>query len=454
MSRSLIKIERNGAFCGRTRLRLSVGIRPICWYLGWYPADSNEDDTNMPLTDTAVRGAKAGNKPQKLSDGGGLFLLVQPSGSKLWRLAYRFGGKQKTQALGVYPNVSLAQARGGRDEAKKLLARGIDPSAQRKRDRQIAATSAANTFKVVAAEFVEKLEREGRATRTLEKNRWLLEFATEEIGDHPISEITAPELLAVLRGIERRGRFETAKRLRSICGTVFRYAIATGRAERDPSADLRGALTAHQVNHRATIVDPKAIGALLRAIDDFEGQPTTRSALRLAPHVFVRPGELRHAEWSEFDLDGAVWSIPAAKMKMRRAHRVPLSSPSLSIVRQLKEITGNGRWLFPSVRTVLRPISENTLNAVLRRLGYGSEDMSSHGFRAMAATRLNEMGRWNPDAIERQMAHQEANAVRRAYTHGTEFWDERVAMMQAWSDYLDGLRLDGQLVAFPRATGT
>jgi integrase len=408
----------------------------------------------MPLTDTTVRSAKAGHKPRKISDGGGLFLLVQPGGGKLWRLAYRFGGKQQTQALGIYPEVSLAQARSGRNEAKKLLAQGIDPSAQRKRDKQVAAASAVNTFKVVATELMAKHEREGRAKRTLEKNRWLLEFAIAEIGDRPIAEITAPELLAVLRGIERRGRFETAKRLRSISGTVFRYAIATGRAERDPSADLRGALTVHQVNHRATIVEPKAIGALLRAIEEFEGQLTTRAALRLAPHVFVRPGELRHAEWSEFDLDGAVWSIPATKMKMRRPHRVPLSRQSLAIIGEIKAITGNGRWLFPSVRTILRPISENTLNAALRRLGYGTEDMSSHGFRAMAATRLNETGRWNADAIERQMAHQEANAVRRAYTHSAEYWDERVAMMQAWSDYLESLRVGGAVVSFARGAAS
>jgi integrase len=311
-----------------------------------------------------------------------------------------------------------------------------------------------NTFKVVATELMAKHEREGRAKRTLEKNRWLLEFAIAEIGDRPIAEINAPELLAVLRGIERRGRFETAKRLRSISGTVFRYAIATGRAERDPSADLRGALTVHQVNHRATIVEPKAIGALLRAIEEFEGQPTTRAALRLAPHVFVRPGELRHAEWSEFDLDGAVWSIPPTKMKMRRPHRVPPSRQSLAIIGEIKAITGNGRWLFPSVRTILRPISENTLNAALRRLGYGTEDMSSHGFRAMAATRLNETGRWNADAIERQIAHQEANAVRRTYTHSAEYWDERVAMMQAWSDYLEGLRVGGAVVSFARGAAS
>jgi integrase len=391
----------------------------------------------MKLKDITVRNVRPVSKPQKLSDGGGLHLLVQPTGGKLWRLAYRFGGKQKTLALGIYPAVSLAEARIRRDEAKRLLARSIDPSVQRKSDRHVGIDS---SFRKVAEELMAKVEREGRAHVTLMKKRWLLDFAFPAIGDRPVAEITALELLALLREIEGRGLFETAKRLRSTCGMVFRYAIATGRGERDPSGDLRGALTSRQVVHRATIVEPSKIGALLRAIEGFDGQPMTWAALRLAPHVFVRPGELRHAEWTEFDLEAAVWSIPAGKMKMRRPHRVPLSHQSLAIIRDLKAITGNGRWLFPSVRTVLRPISENTLNAALRRLGYASAEMSTHGFRAMAATRLNETGRWNSDAIERQLAHQEANAVRRAYTHGAEFWSERVQMMQAWSDYLDEIR--------------
>jgi integrase len=402
----------------------------------------------MPLTDASVRNAKASSKPQKISDGGGLFLFIPPSGGKLWRLAYRFAGKQRTLALGVHPAVSLADARAGRDQAKKLLAQGIDPSVQRKVARQAAIVSAANTFQLVAEELIAKHKREGRAEVTLNKSRWLLSLAYGAIGERPVSEISAPEVLDVLRKVERRGRYETAKRLRSLCGRVFRYAIATSRAERDPTGDLRGALTVHQVTHRATIVDPKAIGALLRAIDDFDGQPATRAALRFEPYVFARPKELRHAEWSEFDLDTAVWSIPAAKMKMRRPHRVPLSRQSLAIIRDLKEFTGQGRWLFPSVRTVLRPISENTLNAALRRLGYASDEMCTHGFRAMASTRLNEMGRWNPDAIERQLSHQEPNAVRRAYTHATEYWAERVEMMQAWSDYLDQLRQGGAVVPF------
>jgi integrase len=405
-------------------------------------------DTNMPLSDATVRKAKPSAKPKKLSDGGGLHLLVQPTGSKLWRLAYRFAGKQKTLALGVYPAFSLADARSHRDEAKKLLARSIDPSVQRRADRKAGND---NRFRSVAEEVIAKLEREGRAQVTLTKKRWLLDFAFPAFGDHPVADITARDLLALLREIEGRGLYETAKRLRSTYGMVFRYAIATGRAERDPTMDLRGALTTHQVRHRPTIIDPAGIGALLRAIDGFDGQPTTRAALRLAACVFVRPGELRHAEWEEFHLDNAVWSIPAEKMKMRRPHRVPLARQPLAILRELQEVTGSGRWLFPSIRTFARPISENTLNAALRRLGYASEAMSTHGFRAMAATRLNEMGRWNSDAIERQLAHQEANAVRRAYTHSAEYWPERVLMMQAWADYLDELREGGKVVPLIKA---
>jgi integrase len=410
--------------------------------------DLQKGDTNMPLNDTAVRKAKPGTTPKKLSDGGGLHLLVQPTGSKLWRLAYRFARKQKTLALGMYPAVSLSDARSHRDEAKKLLARSIDPSVQRMADRKAGND---NRFRSVAEEVIAKLEREGRAQVTLTKKRWLLDFAFPAFGDRPVADITARDLLALLREIEGRGLYETAKRLRSTCGMVFRYAIATGRAERDPSMDLRGALTTHQVRHRSAIIDPAGIGALLRAIDGFDGQPTTRAALRLAAYAFVRPGELRHAEWREFDLDNAVWSIPAEKMKMRRPHRVPLARQPLAIFRELQEVTGGGRWLFPSARTFARPISENTLNAALRRLGYASETMSTHGFRAMAATRLNEMGRWNSDAIERQLAHQEANAVRRAYTHSAEYWPERVLMMQAWADYLDELREGGKVVPLIKA---
>jgi len=350
-------------------------------------------------------------------------------------------------AFGIYPAVSLAEARARRDSAKTLLANGVDPSVQRKLDKHAGVVS----FRSVAEELLDKMRREGRATTTLAKTRWMLEFAFADIGERPIAKVSAPELLAVLRKIEARGKYETARRLRSTCGMVFRYAIATGRAERDPSLDLRGALTAPTVRHRATILEPTAIGALLRAIEGYDGQQTTRAALRLAPLVFVRPGELRQAEWKEFDLDKAEWVIPAEKMKMRRPHRVPLSRQALAILKDMQTVTGEFRWVFPSVRSVMRPISENTLNAALRRLGYGTDAMSAHGFRAMASTRLNEMGRWNPDAIERQLAHQERNEVRRAYTHGAEYWFERVAMMQAWAGYLDELRESGKVVHLAKA---
>ena len=390
------------------------------------------------LNDTRVRNAKGGHRPIKLSDSGGLYLLLTPNGSKLWRLAYRFGGKQKTLALGIYPTITLKQARERRDAAKRLLADKIDPSIQRRIEKQNATTG--NTFRPVASELLEKLEREGLAEVTLAKKRWLLDFAYSSIGDRPIDKITAPELLSVLRRVEAGGRYETARRLRSTCGMVFRYAIATGRAERDVSIDLRGALTTPKVTHRAAIVDPAGIGALLRAIDGYDGLLVTTHALRLAPLVFVRPGELRQAEWAELDLEESEWRISASKMKMRRPHRVPLSRQAVAIIRDLQAITGGGRWLFPSVRTTARPMSENTLNAALRRLGYSSDQMTAHGFRAMASTRLNEMGRWYTDAIERQLGHQEADDVRRAYMHAAEFWTERVKMMQAWADYLDELR--------------
>jgi integrase len=396
------------------------------------------------LNDTRVRNAKRADRPFKLSDSGGLYLLVQPNGSKLWRLAYRFSGKQKTLAIGIYPTITLKFAREKRDEARRLLADNIDPSTQRRLDKLSAATG--NTFRAVAEELLLKLEREGRAEVTLAKKRWLLEFAFAAIGERPVAKITAPEVLSVLRKVEARGRYESARRLRSTCGMVFRYAIATGRAERDPSVDLRGALTAPKVTHRAAVVDPAGIGALLRAIEDYDGLPLTKAALKLAPLVFVRPGELRKAEWAEFDLEHAEWRIPAEKMKMRRLHRVPLSKQALAIIRDLQAFRRGGRWLFPSVLSTSRPMSENTLNAALRRLGYSKEQMTAHGFKGMASSRLNEMGCWSPDAIERQLAHQESDDVRRAYMHAAEFWPERVKMMQTWADYLGELRGSGKVV--------
>jgi integrase len=406
----------------------------------------------MPArNDVAFRSAKPREKPFKLSDGGGLFLLIQPNATKLWRLAYRFDGKQKLLALGQYPVISLADARIKRDAAKKLLSDGVDPSIERKTERRAEQISRRNTFKAVADELLEKFKTEGDAAATLKKKRWLLDFAISEFGNRPIAEIKAPDILEGLRKIEKRGRHETATRTRSTIGAVFRYAIATGRAERDPSADLRGALITPTVTHRATIVEPNAVGALLRAIDGFDGQPTTRYALQLAPLVFVRPGELRKAEWAEFNIDAAEWRIPAAKMKMRRPHRVPLAPQALAILGELREITGGSKYLFPSVRSWHRPISENTLNAALRRLGYDKTELTVHGLRSTASSLLNESGKWHADAIERQLSHQEQDEVRGAYTHSAEFWQERVRMMKWWASHLDELRDRGRVVTIKRA---
>jgi len=304
-----------------------------------------------------------------------------------------------------------------------------------------------NSFKLVAEEWVAKQEREGMSEVTLSKIRWLLAKAYPRIGSRPAAKITAQEVLAVLRSIEATGRYESARRMRSVLGRVFRYAIATTRAEMDPSRDLRGALTVPKAKHLAAITTPKGAGELMRAIEGYTGHAITLFGLRLSAHLFVRPGELRQAEWSEFDFDRSVWNIPEQKMKMRRPHRVPLSTQVIALFEQLWELTGTGRYCFPSFRSPLRPMSENTVNAALRALGFNQEEMTAHGFRAMAATLLNETGKFNPDAIERQLAHMETNAIRRAYTRG-EYWDERVRMMQYWSDQLDEMR-DGARVLKP-----
>lgn len=393
----------------------------------------------MSLTSLVVTKAKPREKQYKLADERGLYLLVTPSGGRYWRLDYSFGGKRKTLSLGVFPDVSLAKARDRRERARELLADGIDPNAHRKEAAAEAELEAASTFRFVAEEWLKKREREGLGEVTLGKARWLLEFAYPTLGDRKISTIKTLELLSVLRSVEGRGRHESARRLRSVCGRIFRYAIATGRAEHDLTANLRDALTTPKVKHLAAITNRQEVGPLLRAIDSFTGHEVVRAALKLAPHVFVRPGELRHAEWKEIDLVAGIWAIPAAKMKMRRPHRVPLSRQSLAILQDIQQVTGKWQFVFPGFQSLRRPMSENALNGALRRLGYSGTEMTSHGFRAMASTLLNEMGKWHPDAIERQLAHAEADAVRRAYSRG-EYWEERVTMMQEWSDYLDRLR--------------
>lgn len=398
----------------------------------------------MTLSVVAIKAAKSRDKAYKLGDSDGLYLLVTPSGGRYWRMNYRHLGKQRTLAFGVWPETGLADARAERDAARKVLARGDDPAERIKLDRIAATVAASNSFQAVADEWLLKIEKEGRSAVTMKKLRWLLGFINASIGKRPIASISAQELLVMLRKMEAKERYETAKRLRSTCSQIFRYAIATARAERDVAADLRGALIVPKPVHRAAITTPKAAGELLRAIDAFEGHPNTLVALRLLPHVFVRPGELRFAEWGDFDLAKAIWTIPPHKTKMRRAHTVPLSQQAIRLIASIEHDADYSSFLFPSRRSTERPMSENTINAALRRLGYAQDEMTGHGFRAMAATLLNEMGLWHADAIERQLAHCDSNAVRRAYTRG-EYWEERVRMMQHWSDHLDFLR-DGAKV--------
>ena len=393
----------------------------------------------MPLTAVIARDAKGADKPYKLSDSGGLYMFVQPTGQRYWRLAYRWAGKQRTVALGVYPAVGLVDARRKRDEIRRLLAEGTDPVALRHERAAAARLAELATFKAVAEEFVAKCEREGHAEITLSKKRWLLTFAFPKLGARAINSITAHDVYDVLRMVEAKGHYETARRLRGTCGQVFRYAVATGRAERDVCSDLRGAITTPKVKHLAALTNPSEVGDLMVAIDSFGGYRVSHAALRLAPHVFTRPGELRQAEWSEMDLDGQVWAIPADKMKMRRPLHVPLSRQAVAIIKEIASVTSGGRYVFPCQGKRDKPMCENTLNLALQRLGFGGGRMTAHGFRAMASTLLNESGQWNPDAIERQLGHVDANSVRRVYARG-EYWEERTRMMQTWSDQLDELR--------------
>ena len=359
----------------------------------------------MALSVVSIKAAKAREKPYKITDGDGLFLYVTPSGGRYWRMNYRHLGKQKPLAFGVWPDTGLADAREKRDAARKLLARGEDPGENIRLKRIAASIAASNSFKAVSDEWLAKKEREGSADATMKKSRWVLDFINQSIGNRPISSISAQELLIPLRKMESKGKYETARRLRSTCSQIFRYAIATARAERDVAADLRGALIAPKPVHRAAITAPKEVGGLLRAIDSFEGHANTKAALQLLPHVFVRPGELRFAEWRDFDLDEAIWTIPAHKTKMRRQHRVPLSRQVVAIIGSIEHDANFSSHLFTSLRSASKPMSENTVNAALRRMGYAQDEMTGHGFRAMAATLLNEMGLWNSDAIERQLAH-------------------------------------------------
>jgi integrase len=397
------------------------------------------------LTDAQVRAQKPRETTFKVSDSGGLFLQVQPNGSRLWRMAYRFQGKQKTAAFGIYPAVSLSDARARRDRAKLQLRAGEDPGAVVKAEKAAVVAASANTFAAVAADwFQTKMVKEGKSKSTLRRTDWLLDILNKDMGDQQINEIEAPELLVVLRKIEAQEKYEAVKRLRSTASAIFRFGIATGACKRDPAADLRGALTSVASTPHAAVTDQADVGKLLRAIDAHE-RPTIRMALHLLALTFTRPGNVAKAEWAEFDIDAGVWSIPAAKMKMREPFRLPLSRQALILLAELHKITGGGKYLFPSFRTGKKPMFGNLLNVALRDLGYASDVMQAHGFRSTASTILNESSDFSPDVIELALAHV-PTGVRSIYNR-SKYWPERVALAQWYADHLDELRSRGEVVA-------
>ena len=401
------------------------------------------------LTDTAIRKAKGRERPYKLSDAAGLYLLVNPKGSKYWRLKYRHVGKEKVLALGVYPQVTLAEAREGRDEAKRLLKKGQDPVKARRRHRRAAESAAANTFEAVTREWVEQQrdrwtpDHTHRVVTSLEKDVF------PELGLEPVSEVSAEDLLGTLRKVEKRGVTETTQRLLQRCSAVFRYGISTGRCASNPAADLKGALKSHKATNRAAL-GAADLPIFLKKLAGYNGRPETRIGLRLLALTFVRPGELRSAEWTEFAVDKAEWRIPAERMKMGLEHIVPLSNQALDLLKELQPLTGRYQHLFPNQSNPNKPMSENTLLYAMYRMGYHSR-ATAHGFRATASTILNEQG-WPPDVIERQLAHVERNRVRAAYNRASYLPDRR-KMMQAWADYLDGLATRANVIALRAGEG-
>lgn len=402
-----------------------------------------------PLTDAKIRSTKPreDGRPLKLADGAGLALWVLPSG-RYWRFKYRFGGKEKLLALGVYPEVRAAEARERRDDARRLLRDGKDPSAEKKAEKAARIAATRNTFGAWADDWLAKHKR-GMAPATYRKTEWLLTDICRPLRSRPLAEIEPAEILRTLTPVAEDGRDETARRAKQKIGQVFRSAVVAGIVQRDPTADLKESLQFKRGGNRAAITNPQKIGELLRALDGYTGHYVTSAALKLAPLLFVRPGELRNAEWSEFDLDGAEWRIPAGRMKMKDEHIVPLSRQAVAILRELQTLTGRSGLLFPSVRSSKRPISDNTLNAALRRMGFEKHEMTAHGFRALASTRLNELG-WPSAVIERQLAHAKRNKVEAAYNRA-QHMDERRRMMQAWADHLDTLKTGARVI--PLAAG-
>ncbi|NKJ00337.1 integrase arm-type DNA-binding domain-containing protein [Novosphingobium sp. SG707] len=405
----------------------------------------------MALSDLAIRNAKAREKSYKIADSLGLFLQVQPTGSKLWRFKYRFDGREKKLGLGIYPSVGLAEARKRRDQARELIAAGSDPSRERRREKLRRQELAGNSFALLATEYCKKRKGDGHkpwAPSTAERCEHLLGLVSVSIGRMAIADIEPADVLAAVRKIERKGKLESARRALQLAGSVFRFAVATARLRSDPTRDLRGALASPKVTHYGAITEAHKVGQLLRDIDSYQGIGIARLALKVAPHVFVRPGELRQALWNEIDLEGALWVIPAERMKVRKAHYVPLSRQVIDLFKDVRRLSGPKGYVFPSVRSRARPMSENTINGALRRLGYTTDEMTGHGFRAMASTLLNESGKWSPDAIERALAHGDVSKVRAAYHRGAH-WNERVEMAQWWSDYLDALREQNDSAILP-----
>jgi integrase len=415
----------------------------------------------MALTDTAIRNAQPREKPYKMGDSLGLFLLVAPTGGKLWKLKFRVDGKEKKLSLGSYPDLTLTNARKKRDDARKGLAAGVDPALEKRLAKLRRREDTANTFSVIAGEFFEKRAADGDkawSPATLKKNEWLLQLLTPAIGNRPVSDIQPFEVLEAARAIARKGNRETARRALQMTSAVFRFAVATARLASDPVRDLKGALPAPSTRNHAAILEPAKLGELLRAIDGYRGNTSTLFALQLLPHVFTRPGELRQATWQEIDFDAAVWTVPAGRMKMRRAHHVPLSRQALAILKSAKAITSRDTgYIFPSVRSSARPISNNTMNAAMRRMGFTSDEVTSHGFRATASSLLNEardrQGKpmWSSDAIERALAHGDDDRIRGIYNR-SPYWAERVEMAQWWSDRLDQIRAGAEIVPISYAT--
>lgn len=405
----------------------------------------------MALTDTFVKNIKfAGTAAgKKHTDGQGLYLHVKEAG-KYWRMNYRFTGKQKTLALGVYPAVSLAKARARRDKARETLADGIDPSTAKREEERAKADAAAHTFELVAREWLTKTSTERAPTTQTKITSWLEKDVIPFIGAMPMSTIGPRDVLAALRKMEARGALDSVHRVKQVTGQVFRYAVAIGAAERDITQDLKGSLAKAAPSHFAAITEPKLLGDLLRSIFDYSGHPNVVTALRLTPLVFVRPGELRTMEWTEVDLETAEWRIPGAKMKMKTDHIVPLSTQALALLQGMHTATGHGKFVFPSLRTGERPMSENTINAALRGMGYAKEMHSAHGFRATARTIMDEVLGERVDLIEHQLAHAVKDVNGRAYNR-TAHLPARREMMQRWADYLDKLRNGADVIQFKAA---